>query len=69
MRKRQANLHVYRDFPMFKDGLEGFDEAEEACTQLMEEYGAAEKDDYLSWGASEDANDGRNAGGDSMDYM
>jgi len=53
---------------MFKDGLEGFDEAEESCIQLMEEYGAAEKPEYISWGASEDMRDGGGAGGDSMDY-
>ena len=47
MRKRQANLHVYRDFPIFKDGLEGFDEAEEACIDLMQEYEAAENNDYV----------------------
>jgi len=55
-------LHVYRDFPQFANGLEGFDEAEEACIQLMEEYAAAEKPDYITWGASEDIRDGGNPG-------
>jgi hypothetical protein len=54
---------------MFKDGLEGFDQAEEACNQLIDEYQAAEKDDYISWGASEDQRDNGGAGGDTMDYM
>jgi hypothetical protein len=35
----------------------------------MEEYGAAEKPDYISWGASEDMRDGGGNAGDSMDYM
>ncbi len=69
MRKRQANLHVYRDFPIFKDGLEEFDQAEESVVNLMQEYEAAEKDDYISWGTSEDMRDGGAGGDGSMDYQ
>jgi len=35
MRKRAANLHVYKEFPMFKDGFEEFDSAEECVVKLM----------------------------------
>ena len=54
MRRRNANIHTYKEFPMFKDSLEEFDSAEESVVKLMEEYAAAEKEDYISWGMAED---------------
>lgn len=66
MRKRTAFLDAYKSFKIFADGLEEFDAAEEACTKLIEEYEAAEKEDYINWGAAEDARDGAADGG--MDY-
>jgi len=54
MRRRNANIHTYKEFPMFKDSLEEFDSAEQCVVKLMEEYGAAEKEDYINWGMAED---------------
>ena len=66
MRKRTAFLEAYKQFPIFSDGLEEFDQAEECVVKLIEEYEAAEKEDYINWGASEDQ---RAGGGDAgMDY-
>jgi len=50
LRKRNAFLDQYRKEPMFEDGLEEFDSAREVVTDLIEEYRAAERIDYVSWG-------------------
>lgn len=34
---------------MFADGFEEFDSAREVVTDLIEEYKAAERPDYVSW--------------------
>ena len=49
LRKRNAFLDQYRREPMFTDGLEEFDSAREVVTDLIEEYKAAERPDYVSW--------------------
>ena len=66
MRKRTAFLDAYKAFPIFSDGFEEFDLAEESVIKLIEEYEAAEKEDYINWGAAEDMRDG--AGDRGMDY-
>ena len=72
MRRRGANLHTYKEFSMFRDTLEEFDQAEESVLNLMEEYAAAEKPDYINWGAADDQQynmGGGMGGGDgSMEY-
>jgi len=64
MRKRTAFLDAYKAFDIFKDGFEEFDNAEECVVKLIEEYEAAEKEDYINWGAAEDQ---RAFGGEGMD--
>ena len=49
LRKRNAFLEMYRREPMFQDGLEEFDSAREVVCDLIEEYRAAERIDYVSW--------------------
>ena len=49
LRKRNAFLEQYRREPMFADGLEEFDSAREVVTDLIEEYKAAETEDYINW--------------------
>lgn len=72
MRRRGANLHTYKEFSMFRDTLEEFDQAEESVLNLMEEYAAAEKPEYINWGAADDQQynmGGGMGGGDgSMEY-
>lgn len=36
---------------MFKDNLDEFDDSRESLQQLVDEYTAATKPDYLSWGS------------------
>lgn len=50
LRKRNAFLDRYRQFSMFRDGFEEIDHSREVVQSLIEEYQAAEKPDYLSWG-------------------
>ncbi len=49
-RKRGAQLHHYKDTPIFKDSYDEFDESEETVRRLIEEYAAAENEDYTNWG-------------------
>jgi len=49
LRKRNAFLEQYRREPMFADGLDEFDSAREVVTDLIEEYRAAERMDYVTW--------------------
>ena len=42
--------HLPRE-PMFADGLEEFDSAREVVTDLIDEYKAAERADYVTWGS------------------
>ena len=57
LRKRNAFLEQYRREPMFADGLEEFDSAREVVTDLIEEYKAAERPDYVTWGNNNNNND------------
>jgi len=52
LRKRNAFLEQYRREPMFSEGLEEFDSAKEVVTDLIDEYRAAEKPDYVTWGGT-----------------
>lgn len=46
---RNAFLDHYQKHDLFKGGLEEFDESREVVADLIEEYIAAGKDDYLEW--------------------
>ena len=48
LRKRNAYLENYKKFEMFRDGFEEFDTSREIVTDLINEYEAAERSDYLS---------------------
>lgn len=69
-RKRGAQLHHYKDTKVFAESYEEFDHSEETVRRLIEEYAAAENEDYINWGAMEDMKDGYGGvGGDGMDYQ
>ena len=38
---------------LFQDNLDEMDESREVVQQLVEEYGAARRADYLSWGMNQ----------------
>ncbi|WFD25876.1 gamma-tubulin [Malassezia nana] len=48
LRKRNAFLDMYKREAMFASDLSEFDEARETVAELMSEYRAAEKDDYIT---------------------
>ena len=49
LRSRNAFLDHYQKHDLFKGGLEEFDSSREVVADLIEEYVAAGKDDYLQW--------------------
>lgn len=49
MRKRGTYLQHFRKVPMFSDSLDEFDSSREVVEQLIEEYKALERPDYVSW--------------------
>ncbi|KAK9896039.1 tubulin-domain-containing protein [Cystobasidium minutum MCA 4210] len=49
MRKRNAYLEGYRKEEMFKHDLSEFDDAKETVQSVIEEYEAAQRDDYLNY--------------------
>lgn len=49
MRKRNAYLEGYRKEEMFKHDLSEFDDAKETVQGVVEEYEAAQRDDYLDY--------------------
>lgn len=56
LRKRNAFLSNYRQQKMFSDDLSEFDHAREVVQNLIDEYAASQREDYLSWtGAPESA--------------
>lgn len=50
LRKRNAFIDQYRKEPMFSENLDEFDSAREVVADLIEEYKAAEKADYVNYG-------------------
>lgn len=57
LRKRNAFLEQYKKEAPFADGLGEFDEAREVVMDLVAEYEAAERPDYLGGGAEGDHGD------------
>ncbi|PWN39707.1 tubulin gamma chain [Ceraceosorus guamensis] len=53
LRKRNAFLEMYKREPMFANDLTEFDQSQETVKELMEEYRAAESEDYISGQADE----------------
>lgn len=50
LKSRNAFLDNYKKEKRFEDNFDEFDSSSEVVTQLIEEYKAAGKDDYMSWG-------------------
>lgn len=44
-------MEQFRKMDMFKENLDEFDSSKEVLEQLIEEYHAATKPDYITWGA------------------
>ena len=51
LRQREAFLDQFRKEAMFKDSLDELDNSREAVQQLVDEYHAATRQDYISWGS------------------
>lgn len=50
LRKREAFLEQFRKEPMFQDNLDELDNSREVVQNLVDEYLAATRPDYLTWG-------------------
>jgi tubulin gamma len=58
MRRRNAYLEGYKKEAMFASGLEEFDESRAVVQDLIDEYEAAEKEDYLDPDVGKDKAEG-----------
>uniref|UniRef100_A0A0G4IFH2 Tubulin gamma chain n=1 Tax=Chromera velia CCMP2878 TaxID=1169474 RepID=A0A0G4IFH2_9ALVE len=54
LRRRNAFLDNYRKQPIFADSLDEFDDSREVTVSLIDEYKAAEREDYIAWGEGDD---------------
>uniref|UniRef100_G3P0S2 Tubulin gamma chain n=1 Tax=Gasterosteus aculeatus aculeatus TaxID=481459 RepID=G3P0S2_GASAC len=53
LRKREAFLEQFRKEDIFKDNFDELDNSREVVQQLIDEYSAATRPDYISWGTQE----------------
>ena len=53
LRKREAFLEQFRKEEMFRDSLDEFESSREVLQQLVDEYHAATKPDYITWGTQQ----------------
>lgn len=53
LRKREAFLDQFKKEDLFKDNLDELDSSRECIQELIDEYTAATKSDYLQWGMSQ----------------
>ena len=53
LRKREAFMDQFKKEAIFKDNLDEFDSSRETLQLLVEEYQAATRRDYLSWGTQQ----------------
>ena len=53
LRSRNAFMENYKKERIFQDNFDEFDSSLEVVTRLIEEYTAAEKEDYVNWGLEE----------------
>jgi tubulin gamma len=65
LRRRDAFMQDYKKEKIFENGLDEFDNAEEVVRNMIEEYAASEKADYIEWGAQMDM---RDDGNENMAY-
>ena len=61
--KRGAFMDQFKKTKIFQDNLDEFNDAEEVVRGLVDEYAAAERQDYIEWGEEEEKN------GDNDDRM
>ena len=52
LRKREAFLEQFKKEPLFQDNLDELDSSRDVVQELIDEYCAAAKPDYLKWGMS-----------------
>jgi tubulin gamma len=64
--KRGAFMDQFKRTKIFQDNLDEFNDAEEVVRGLVDEYAAAERQDYIEWGEEEEK-DGAD-GDDRMGY-
>lgn len=55
LRKREAFLEQFRKEPMFQENLDELDNSREVVQNLVDEYLASTRPDYLSWGTRQAA--------------
>ncbi|CAG9320776.1 unnamed protein product [Blepharisma stoltei] len=55
LRSRNAFLDNYKKERIFSENFEEFDRSEEIVKELIQEYKAAEKEDYIDWGNNADS--------------
>uniref|UniRef100_A0AAZ3RX58 Tubulin gamma chain n=2 Tax=Salmoninae TaxID=504568 RepID=A0AAZ3RX58_ONCTS len=53
LRKREAFLEQFRKEDIFKENFDELDNSREVVQQLIDEYSAATRPDYISWGTQE----------------
>lgn len=53
LRKCEAFLEQFRKEDMFKDNFDELDDSREVVQHLIDEYSAATRPDYISWGTQE----------------
>ena len=53
LRKREAFLEQFRKEDIFKDNFDELDNSREVVQQLVDEYSAATRPDYISWGTQD----------------
>ncbi|XP_077979335.1 tubulin gamma-1 chain [Glandiceps talaboti] len=53
LRRREAFLEQFRKEDMFKDNLDELDNSREVVQQLIDEYHASTKPEYISWGSKQ----------------
>ncbi|KAI4566689.1 hypothetical protein MJG53_015366 [Ovis ammon polii x Ovis aries] len=53
LRKREAFLEQFRKEDIFKDNFDELDRSREVVQELIDEYHAATRPDYISWGTQE----------------
>lgn len=51
-------MENFKKTKIFQDSLDEFNEAEEVVRGLVDEYAAAERQDYIEWGEEEKVEDG-----------
>jgi tubulin gamma len=52
LRKRQAFLDQFKKEAMFKDDLSELDKSREVVQELVDEYEASTRPEYVQWGSS-----------------